>query len=179
MAQLSINEIIELGDISTSLSLNYQANGALFGPRKTYTAATTIATVTDALRWQWAVFPDIIEVRATATISIDTIGDEGQTITVYIDDPILGNISLGTYTITASDTTTDLTAANLAAVLSLNSYGYIITVVDSIITIEAPEGLGALINGISPNCVITDVYLISTESNEVITTENNNNLITQ
>jgi len=179
MAQLSIPDIIDLGDISTPLALNYQADGSLFGPRKTYTAATTIATVTDALRWNWAGFPDITEVRATATISIDTIGDEGQTITVYINDPIQGNISLGTYTISASDTTIDLTAANLAAELALNSYGYVITNVNNVITIEAPEGLGALINGISPNCVITDVYFISTELDEVIITQNNLNLITQ
>jgi hypothetical protein len=179
MAQLSIPDIIDLGDISTPLALNYQADGSLFGPRKTYTAATTIALVTDALRWQWEGFPDITEVRATSTITIDTIGEEGQTITVTVNDPILGNISLGSYTITSSDTTVNITATNIANALSNNSYGYGISVTNDEITITAGEFLGSSINGITPVCTITNVFFISTESDDIITTENNINLITE
>lgn len=174
---LSVPDIIDLGDISTSLSLNYQAKGSLFGTRKTFTAGETIALVTDALRWQWDGFPDITEVLASASITINTIGDEGQTITVLINDPNLGIISLGTYTILASDTTTAITATNISAVLQSNTYGYGVSVIGNAITIVAPQGYGSSINGVSPNCVITDIYFISTESNDILTTENNENLI--
>jgi hypothetical protein len=88
MAILNVDEIIDLGDISNPLAANYQANGNIFGPRKAVTAPQTIALITDALRWQWEAFPDISEVRATATITKDTTGDTGQIITVTIDDPI-------------------------------------------------------------------------------------------
>lgn len=180
MAQLSVPEIIELGDISVSLSLNYQANGTLFGPRKAFTAPTTIALVTDALRWQWDGFPDITEVRATATITIDTLGDTDQIITVTIVDPVLGTtITLGSYTLTDSDTTTDLIAQNLASELELNIYHYSISVNNSVITIEAPEFYGALINGIYPICTITEIDFLTTESDDRLITENNLNIITE
>jgi hypothetical protein len=179
MAQLTIPEIIDLGDISVSLSLNYQARGQLFGPRKAYTAGNTIALVTDALRWQWDGFPDIKEVRAQATITIDTIGDTGQIITVFVNDPILGNIALGSYTLTDLDTTTDIIAANLQTELALNSYGYLISVLNSVITINAPEFYGALINGVVPYCTITTINFLSTESDDRLITENNLNIITE
>lgn len=179
MAQLSILDIIELGDISTPLALNYQADGALFGPRKTYTAAPTIALVTDALRWQWAGFPDITEVQATATITIDTIGEDGQVLTVEINDPILGYITIGSYTITSADTTTNITATNVANALNSNPYGYSFSATNNVITATAPQLYGALINGIYFDCSISTIGFIATESDEVIQTENNLNLITE
>jgi hypothetical protein len=179
MAQLSIPDIIDLGDISTPLALNYQADGSLFGPRKTYTAATTIALVTDALRWQWEGFPDITEVRATATISIDELGDEGQILTVEINDPIKGYITLGSYTITSADTTLDITAANIANALNSNVYGYYFSYASNVITAEAPEFYGALINGIYLDLSISVIGFLATELDEVIITQNNINLITQ
>lgn len=66
MAQLTIDRIIELGDISVPLSSDYQANGALFGTRLTFNTPSTIAIVTDALRWQWEGFQDEESVRGVA-----------------------------------------------------------------------------------------------------------------
>lgn len=65
MAQLTIPEIIELGDISVPLSANYKSNGSLFGTRFVFTAPVTIAVVTDALRWQYEAFPTIGQNLAT------------------------------------------------------------------------------------------------------------------
>lgn len=64
--QLSIPDIIDIGDISVSLALGYQQQGALFGPRKTYTAGETIALVTDALRWQYQGNPADATLRGVA-----------------------------------------------------------------------------------------------------------------
>ncbi len=52
MEQFTIQEIIDLADMSVSLSGNYQEKGNLFEKRLAYTAPQTIALVTDALRWQ-------------------------------------------------------------------------------------------------------------------------------
>ena len=163
MAQLSIDEIIELGDISTSLSLNYQANGALFGPRKTYTAATTIATVTDALRWQWAGFPDITAITATATLEVLDIGNPSDQIYVYVDDPVYGQILIGSYTQLITDNTTQDLADGISASIASNPYGYKSSsaLYPSSVVIFAPEGYGSSINGaavtvdLQPPCDIT------------------------
>jgi hypothetical protein len=179
MAKLTIQEIIELGDISVPLSANYQTNSSLFGKRFAFTAPTTIATVTDALRWQWAEFPDIQPVSATATITINTVGDFGQKIIVTINDPILGNITLGDYTITDADTTTSIIATNLGNALALNPYSFGITILGSTLTITAPLLDGAFINGISPVCTIITTDFLVAQSNERINTQNNINIIIQ
>jgi hypothetical protein len=163
MSILSVPEIIELGDISTSLALNYQANGALFGPRKTYTAPTTIATVTDALRWGWAGNPDVTEVPATATLIVDSLGSVGSECNVYVDEP-LGQIILGSYTQLVTDTTTSIYAQSLASALSANTYGYVIAVNNSTITITARPGLGALMNGRNLDAATDLSLIVSTTS---------------
>lgn len=179
MAQLSISETIRLGDISVPLSANYQAKGNLFGERLAFTAPQTIALVTDALRWQWAGFPDIQEVAATATITIDTIGDTGQIITVQVNDPIQGLITLANYTLTDSDSLPVTIADFLASALSFNTYNYGVSVLDNVITLTAPFGDGALINGVSPLINITQIGFLSTKFNDRIITQNNLNIITQ
>lgn len=182
MSQLTITETIRLGDISVPLALNYQANGDLFGKRMAFTAPQTIAVVTDALRWQWAAFPSIPEVRAIASLTIDTIGDTGDIITVNVNDPTFGLITLGSYTLVDSDTTTDIIAANLAAVLVNNIYGYAITVSVSqlnMIYVTAAEFTGAAINGNNLIVVVTPIGYLSTQGDEPLITENNYNIITQ
>ena len=180
MAKLTIAEVIELGDISNPLAANYQANGNIFGPRKAVSAPQTIALVTDALRWQWEAFPNVPEVRATATITIDTVGDLGDTITIYVDDPFLGVISIGAYTLGPSDTTVDIIADNVGDEINLNVYDYYATVVNNVITITAADGTGALING-NNNIYVTIITpgFLFTESGDNLITENNNNLITE
>jgi len=180
MAKLTIPETIELGDISVPLSANYQNNSSLFGKRFAFTAPTTIATVADALRWQWAGLPDIEEVKATGNITIDSTGDTGQIITVFINDPLLGIINLGGYTLTDSDTTTNTIASNLGNVLATNNYKYEIAVVNSVINITAAPGTGALINGGNNIFVnITQIGFLTDDSGDRIITQNNLNIITQ
>ena len=64
----------------------------------------------------------------------------------FIDDPVFGLIILGTYTVLITDTTEILVATGLANSLTLNSYGYGISRINNIITIEARAGLGSSIN---------------------------------
>ena len=142
-------------------------------------APQTIALVTDALRWQWEAFPDVPEVRATATITITTTGDTGDRIQVFVVDPTLGSITLGSYTLTDADTTTDIIATHIAAALYLNAYDYGATAAGSIVTVEAPEGTGATFNGINLTYTITSPDFLSTQLNDRIITQNNTNIITQ
>jgi hypothetical protein len=180
MAKLTIPETIELGDISVPLSANYQTNSSLFGKRFAFTAPTTIATVTDALRWQWAGFPDIAEVKATGNITIDSTGDTGQIITVFINDPFLGILNTGSYTLTDSDVSADIIASSLGSVLSANTYQYEIVVVNNVINITAAPETGALINGGNNIFVnITQIGFLADDLGDRIITQNNLNIITQ
>lgn len=66
MSLISIGEIIELGDVSTYLSLKYQDEGKLFGARLDGISPKSIAIVTDALRWQYESFPEDENLRKVA-----------------------------------------------------------------------------------------------------------------
>ena len=172
MPRYTVDEIIDFGKVSIGLSANYQANGEIFGKRLATTAPNTIAIVTDALNWQWEDFPTTPEIDATATITIDTIGDPGDTIEVFVVDPFYGTISLGVYIITLGDTTTTITATNVAALLATNIYGYGATSNNNVVTVTARGGLGASINGGNNIYVV-----ISSQSN--LAAENNDNIITE
>lgn len=180
MAQLTIDDIIKIGDISIPLSANYEADGDLYGKRLATTDPMTVALVTDALRWQWESFPDVPEVRATATITITDVSDSLEsTIQVFVNDPSLGVVSLGSYTIQPSDTTTTIAATNIANALSNNVYGFVATSSNNVITITAPENTGASINGNAVTYVITAPTLLMTENDDYLITENSYYLTTE
>lgn len=181
MQQLSIPDIIKLADISVPLSANYVADGSLFGPRLNTTNPVTIAIVADALRWHNESFPAIALASATATIKVDTIGEAGDTIAVPVNDPNLGTILLGSYTVLPTDTTTTITATNIGIALSSNPYGYGINTVDDTITITAAPGTGSAINGgnnIDP-IISTGINLLAAESGSPLITETSINIITE
>ena len=146
MSQLTIEQIIELGDISVPLSANYQDKGKLFGERMVDTAPVSIAIVTDALRWQNDAFPNTDAANAVGSIEITSDATRfGMLITVLVDDPTLGIITLGGYTQQPGDTTSTI-AQNLQTALSSNTYGYTISRLNDTVVIEARSGLGTLMN---------------------------------
>ncbi len=85
--------------------------------------------------------------NAQATITITVANGAGYQVTVIVNDPQLGSTILGIYTTTVADTNVNTLATNLAAVLANNSAGYNISVFQNVITIEARQGVGSLING--------------------------------
>lgn len=167
MGVLTVPQVIEIGDISTYLSGNYVDEGQVWGARLNQEMHKTILMVTDALRWQWESFPDVAEVRAVGSFTITDIGDDGDNIAVWIEDPYLGLITLGNYTKTPSDTTTAILTDNLFQIIKNNIYGYEVLYNNgSTITIIAREGVGALINNANHLQVIiteTITQFISTE----------------
>jgi len=148
MAEITIPDIIKIGDVSTYLSANYEGEGNLFGERLAVTSPQTIQLVTDALRWQWEAFPDVTEVRAIGSINITAPASLGQQMQVLINDPYLGLISMGSVTF-ASTTNINDVALQMTNACNTNTYGYVFynNAPDSVITITAPVGYGASING--------------------------------
>lgn len=152
MEQLTITDTIEVADLSVPIAANYEADGSLFGKRKATTAANTIAIVADALRWQYEAFPDIPEVQAVGSITIDSNTSGWTSIEIFINDPYLGNISFGKYYQNVPGEPPSTVAAGLA--INSNTiavtYGYYVESLISsptVVSIYPPIGYGAAING--------------------------------
>lgn len=144
--QLTIPEIISIGNSSLPFSLIDLYNGSLFNKSiATQKSCVEIAMFTDILSWGLEAYPTASSVSATGAITIDTVGDDGDNIEVLCDIPNVGQVSFGNYTKQSSDTTTTILAASLAAALSYS--GFTFTSNNNVITITAPLYLGSSING--------------------------------
>lgn len=167
MGVLTVPQVIEIGDISTYLSGNYIDEGQVWGARLNQEMHKTILMVTDALRWQWESFPDVAEVRAIGSFTITDLGDDGDNIAVWIDDPDLGLIELGNYTKTSSDTNFPILTTKVYNAIVNNPYGYqVILATPDTIYIVAREGAGARINNANHLQIIiteTITQFVSTE----------------
>lgn len=183
MGVFTVPQVIKIGDISTYLAGNYIDEGQVWGDRLNQEMHKTILMVTDALRWQWASFPDIPEVRAIGSFTITDIGDDGDNIAVFIDDPYLGLIQLGNYTKTPSDTNFPILTTNVYNAIVNNGYGYQVQLVTpDTIFIIAREGLGDLINNSNHLQIVitpTPTEFISTEVPIPIMTQSGLKLTTE
>jgi len=168
---------IEIAKVSQYLCANDIQKKGLFGGGVDLQLPNKIYCVRKNVEWMYNMTPVEPETEATASITIDAIGFVGDTITVYVNDPELGIILLGSYTQTALDINTTTLAENINIELLNNSYGYGIEWTASTIDIIARPGLGSSING---NNLIVELYsyLISeggygliTEGGEPIITE--------
>jgi hypothetical protein len=144
----SILDKIKIAKVSQFLAENDIDKRGLYGGGVDILLPTKIYNIRKSVEWMYGINPPTNEVRAKGYLDITSVGrtDPGIIITVYVDDPDLGIIVLGTYTVLHSDTSTDLVAIGLANSLTLNTYGYYISRIDSTITIEARVGVGASIN---------------------------------
>lgn len=148
MSLLSIGEIIELGDVSTYLSLKYKDEGKLFGAKLDGISPKSIAIVTDALRWYNQSFPDIQPQKAISTITINGIGNEEDEIAFNINDPEYGNIQFGFYIYPGGENIYQI-AASIANSLNSNPYGYTFVVNSNTITAYSRLNNGGDFNGLS------------------------------
>lgn len=172
----TIEDIIKIAKVSQYLIQNDIIDKGLYGggtdlllPRKIYNIRKSL---------EWAYGYNIEEVKATGTITVDTVGDVGDTIEVFVNDPFLGTISLGVYELDDSDTTVNIIASHISNAIANNLYGYTTSVNNNIITITAAAGTGALINGGNNlYCNITTPNFLSTQINQIIQTENSLNFI--
>jgi len=144
----SILDKIKIAKVSQFLAENDIDKRGLYGGGVDILLPTKIYNIRKSVEWMYGINPPTNEVRAKGYIEITSLGffNTGKLITVYVDDPGLGLIILGTYTILITDTTEILVATGLANSLALNPYGYYVSRINNIITIEARAGLGGSIN---------------------------------
>lgn len=96
------------------------------------------------------------ETKATGSYAVTAIGTDGNTVVFKVaePDPVNGTkqVTIGTYTKVAADSTTALVATGIAAAINSGTltHGYTASVVTSTVTITARKGLGAFLNSGSP-----------------------------
>lgn len=146
MQTLSVLDKINIAKISQFLCLNDVDKKGLYGGGVDLQLARKIYNIRKSVEWMYNNSPEIAEVRAVGEIVILNVGFSGTTITVYVDDPELGLIVLGSYAKQSSDINATILADNIAAALNTNAYGYDVTSENGVVYIEAREGLGSLIN---------------------------------
>jgi len=151
---LTVLQIINIAKISQYLAAQDVAKGSLFGNRITPDTPKILYMERKAVEWLYNLTPNLTEVKAIGYINVTDVGNDGDSIEVSINDPVLGLVSLGSYTKQSSDTDTAILAASIASALSSNTYGYTISSSTSQISIQARTGLGSEINGGS-NIVVT------------------------
>jgi hypothetical protein len=103
------------------------------------------------------------ETRATGLLTITAIGTNGDTITIFAPG-LNGNVNLGTYTKTASETTVTLVAAAIVAIVNAGTYihQWSATNAAGAITFTAPFGLGVYPNGLSMSSTIVGTITATT-----------------
>lgn len=91
------------------------------------------------------------EVKATGTVTITGVGADGDTIEIVVEE-YGGDVSLGTYTKVAGDTTVTNVADAIEAIINAGTltHGYTCSNVAGVITIVAREGLGVFLNTGTP-----------------------------
>jgi hypothetical protein len=176
MAQYTIPEIIEIAKISQYLSQNDIDNKGLYGGGIDLLLPEKIYCVRKNIEWMQGENPSRPETRAQATITIDSLGVDGDGLIVYVNDPYYGLITLGYATQTNLVNTPSLIAEELGAIIGTNLLGYEVTVLNNVVTIIARRGAGSAINGQLTVDSDSGNY-ITTESFRPILTENFYHLI--
>lgn len=145
-SQPTIPDIIELAKICQYLASNgvdmdsFFSNGSLdpLLPVKIYDVRKGL---------EWGYNQNYIAASATGTFLISGTFEVGGVITVEVIDPILGLITIGTYTIVSGDTTLTLLAQHVAA--AITGSGYTATNDGEMVIVTAPISLGNTINGVN------------------------------
>ena len=148
MAQLpSIPNIIKYAKISEYLAENDITKSNIFF-NGSLDRLLPVKIYESRLPLEWAYNLDYKTRAATANflVNYDSSINDGDTITVLVDDPILGEIVIGEYIIQSTDTSGVILAQNLAA--AINGYGYSATTDGIMVIVTAPLALGSSINGI-------------------------------
>lgn len=92
-----------------------------------------------------------LEVKATGTVTITGIGADGDTIAVVVEE-YGSDVTLGTYTKVAGDTTVTLVAVAIVTAINAGTltHGYTATNVIGVVTITSRAGLGIFLNSGTP-----------------------------
>lgn len=133
----SVPQIINIAKVSGYLAANAIEKGGLYGGGQDIKQPSKIYVVRKSVEWMFSKNPDVTAAKATATITVTDVGDNGDEIEIFVDDPVDGLVSLGSYTKQNTDTTTTILAASIVTACEGNSYGYEFTSQNAVITITA------------------------------------------
>lgn len=181
MSNFSINQIIEIAKISQYLAENDISKKGLWGGGMDLLLPQKIYAVRKNVEWEQENNPSTIEESATATITVTEIGNIGDTIDIYVNDPLYGSILIGTASRGPEIINENQLAQAIFDSINENIYGYVATVEGSVVTVEARPDTGASLNGDNLSAITTTGggILLVTEYDEPLLTQNLFNLITE
>jgi len=92
------------------------------------------------------------ETKATGVYTVTAVGAVGNTLNLTVNEPLGVAVNLGTYTKGAADTTVNLMATAIAAMINAgtSTHGYTASALVAAVTITARPGLGIFLNTGSP-----------------------------
>ncbi len=92
------------------------------------------------------------ETAAAGTYLVTAVGTNGDVITILVNEPYGKQVTLGTYTKAAGQTTATTVGAAIAAAINANTQttGYTATAATGTVTITARKGLGIFLNSGTP-----------------------------
>jgi hypothetical protein len=139
------------GEDYISGMLNYTADGNLPSGWSTSARIKALFSVPDAENN--GILEDYSDATASqATITVSLIGTNGDTVVLTANEPFGKIVDLGTYKKVSGDSTTDLVAIAIAALINENTWqhGYSATEATSVVTVNFPKKLGSYPNTGTP-----------------------------
>lgn len=144
---LTVPEIVDIAKVSGYLTADDVSLGNAFGARKDGDISTKIFLVRKAVEWELLYEKLADEVKAVGKVTITDGGNNGDSIQIWVNDPILGVLELVEYIGNGMDNPTQTAQAIVnTANTYWQLYGYVLTAVGADVFITARQGIGALIN---------------------------------
>lgn len=140
----SIPTLIAEAKIAQYLWANNVSKSKIFNGTNTPNYSQLLYIVRKLVEWKYN-NTTVAEVRASASITVTSVPANGSNIMITVDDPVLGILIFGSYAKQGSDTTTTILATSIKNAIS--STGYNVASALNVVTIIAPVGYGATING--------------------------------
>ncbi len=157
---MTIATKIQIAEISQYLAAADNANGGLFGGQLNPLLPIQLYIERKAVQFRYNYEGVAAAVRASGTITVDSLETEGTVYSFTFSDAQIGDINLGIYVQANTDTDTTILATSLTTALNQNIYGYDFTSNENVIRCLAPLRLGALGNGALLDCQITPPVVV-------------------
>lgn len=95
----SVPQIINIAKVSGYLAANaIEKRRSVWWRVRILNSHQKIYVVRKSVEWMFSKNPDVTAAKATATITVTDVGDDGDEIEIFVDDPVDGLVSLGSYT---------------------------------------------------------------------------------
>jgi hypothetical protein len=171
----SIQDIIDIAKVSEYLCNVDISRKGLYGGGRDLMLPYKINNIRKSVEFLKG-YETVPDVPAISIVTINDAGTPGDTVSISIDDPILGFINFITYEIQSYDVTIEDLISHLVASF-VTSYGYTVSSNANNLIIQAPSGRGASMNGLELVCDYISIDASSTPFANGVTAQDNTKVL--